>query len=989
MGSSAVESAASAQVRLGPVAVKKNEFDRLVWTRIPLVVILAAGAVLERLDVALAGAHKVVEGRPSPVSGGFGDIAIPARLVDPASALAIANGWNSLIPVAGPLILAYGVFDLILMVVLSVWLNTLYRRRLRVVEPEKAPGRWKLPLPIVGYLVADFAETATLVCCWKGLSTLTVYFIAGASLVKWFFLGISILMIALRYRLPVPAPAPGAAGDSPPDPAGPPQPLKLRWVILALRGQLLVVVVLIGILLMLFGELGRQVDEVLVLAAARVWPAAFATGFAVVATLILAFGGMACLRAYLDFQPQPPDPGQVKHRTMVAFVVLALGFVLFVISWVVSTDIAAAILTWAIPAGFIGVVLLQARYGTLAASAATPPSLSEVVTGREWIVLMLADVPMLAIFLAIARAATTVATADHPPGALIMWGFVVAIVWFAVHVVLLAWVQGKTWNNEGYVNKMLFITLAAGVFLLGCAFLPGVLGYWIPFYQGMGTPAILMAFATIIGLLLTGLTLLSDRFRPGGALDAFGIKRVPIFTGFLIWGLLAASIDSVGAYYVVRANQKPPERTSAETAFGNWTTANATEPGTVPLVFVAAAGGGIRAAYWTRLGMDCVFGTDCGGTDHTDQVFLASGVSGGSLGLVSTRSEQQAERSAERAIDKVLGEDFIAPSLAAFLFADQANSFLRWPVHAANRADTLELAWEQADPGLAESFGTATVFPRLVLNSTSVEDGCRLEVAELRFGDTATSEAWDPRSCTGDVSNLGAAAGPGVLPTRDAFAYLCEGDAARGLSLSTAALMSARFPYVSPTGGLRGCGKPPQRTFALDGGIYDNSGGTAALEAWQAVSKAVSDHNATLGAVCIVPRLVVFDSARVVGLPPQVDNRPQQAGAPLVAALGGFDRRSSTPLARAAQAIQEGADKAAESCHLAKVDAIAVIAPNEQPGPGLPLGWTLSEETRSQMRCQLGGRALVATGPIKDWNCDPAITTDELTDVKKVQSWFR
>lgn len=920
-----------------PFGASPTERRRLLQTRVPLVVILTAMVILERLDSALRGAHPA-----GVVPGGFGDIATPSALLDPAGRVTIAQGWQGLSELAGRLIATYFFVDLFLMVALAGWLLGLHRWRWQFIETEHQK-RFRPDLfawSVWAYLAGDLVETGLLAGFWTSLSEPMVKAIAVASAVKWICLGVAVLWLLMRYQLPADVPEPGITRGT---------------AVLALRGQLLVVGVLIGILLLLNGDIGRQVDEVMVLASSRGVPVVLATLLAVATMVVLALGGMACLRAYLD------EPG--SGRT----------------------------------------------------SASLAQETRNSVAGRSWMVLVLADVPLLTLLLAIVRAAATVWASGQTPygsvGRLVVWGVVLALLWGAVHLRLLGWVGRETnWNDEPFVNRVRLWALVLGPVCWALSLLPWAADGWVPFYQLLGTPAVLMGFALIIGLLLTGLTLLSDSLRPFPPLPVFRVRRWPVFTVLLVVLLLASAIDSGGAYYRVRTTGAAPARGSVTEAFADWAEINAHGSEPVPLVFVAAAGGGIRAAYWTRLGMDCVLGLSCGNeADHTGEAFLASGVSGGSLGLVSTRSRQQAGSSD---IDVVLGQDFIAPALAAFLLLDQPNAWLRLPIPGVNRADTLERAWERADPGLAQQFGESASFPKLILNSTSVEDGCRLEIAEVRFRETPGTgdQPGDPRACSGQVAKLArppvtmspapapmpsgsptpVPTGPGSIPTRDAFDHLCDrSGTASGITLSTAALMSARFPYVSPAGGLLGCVGTP-RTFALDGGAVDNSGGTAVLEAWRAIEGEVAEHNST-SSTCVVPRLLILDSAQVA-TELRADDRPLQLTAPLVAALGGFDRRSSTPLAQAADAIRRGAGQAATACGLdtrkEEAEAVIVIAPQEQPGPGLPLGWTLSEETRAQMRCQLDRAMLVGAGPLEGWNCAED-GEDNRQAVTRAQAWFR
>ena len=104
----------------------------------------------------------------------------------------------------------------------------------------------------------------------------------------------------------------------------------------------------------------------------------------------------------------------------------------------------------------------------------------------------------------------------------------------------------------------------------------------------------------------------------------------------------------------------------------------------VPLVLVAAEGGGIRAAYWTARALDCAIDADydsCGFVPEGDpgdpgSIFAASGVSGGSLGLVAYDASVRGREQGNWA-DVRLGDDFVAATGAWMLFADLPNALIK------------------------------------------------------------------------------------------------------------------------------------------------------------------------------------------------------------------------------------------------------------------------------------------------------------------------
>jgi hypothetical protein len=93
--------------------------------------------------------------------------------------------------------------------------------------------------------------------------------------------------------------------------------------------------------------------------------------------------------------------------------------------------------------------------------------------------------------------------------------------------------------------------------------------------------------------------------------------------------------------------------------------------------------------------------------------------------------------------------------------------------------------------------------PALFLNGTSVEKGNRIMTSNLRVTDSFF-----------DVEDAAVKLSPDAGAT----------EAGCHIPLSTAAHMSARFTYVSPAG------RFPDGTYIVDGGYFENSAATAALE---------------------------------------------------------------------------------------------------------------------------------------------------------------
>ena len=262
-------------------------------------------------------------------------------------------------------------------------------------------------------------------------------------------------------------------------------------------------------------------------------------------------------------------------------------------------------------------------------------------------------------------------------------------------------------------------------------------------------------------------------------------------------------------------------------------------PAPYPVYLVAAAGGGIRAGYWTAGLLAFRQDRDPSFAHHT---FALSGVSGGSLGAVVftglLREQQQAaaksaalagcdgtfsEQPLTSCATAILAGDFLAPALGAMLYPDLVQRFVPFAVPGTDRAQALERGWESRwrsvmhDDWLGSSYESiaqpdpAGDVPLLFLNTTSVENGKRalvspLPVAPLEFPDTI------------DVRGLL------VQPMR----------------FSTAAHLSARFMYVSPAATVR---DRTGRTWGhlVDGGYFENSGAATLLDVLAALERAARE----------------------------------------------------------------------------------------------------------------------------------------------------
>jgi hypothetical protein len=258
----------------------------------------------------------------------------------------------------------------------------------------------------------------------------------------------------------------------------------------------------------------------------------------------------------------------------------------------------------------------------------------------------------------------------------------------------------------------------------------------------------------------------------------------------------------------------------------------------VPMVVVATAGGGIRAAYWTARVLETLK-KDLSPNSLRPYLFAISGVSGGSVGATAfdaalAQSDESGCGDTCPPATDFLTEDFLAPTLASGIFKDLPASFLPdfWQ---DDRGAALEQGFEHASRGqltrpflslfpYAGKSSQAPWRPILLLNATHEESGKRIITSH-------------------------------VLVERDVFIdaldalHVLDAD----VRASTAAHNSARFSYISPAGNL-GRRKQSAETSedwptnweslktawrawlaqwngsVIDGGYFENYGALSALE---------------------------------------------------------------------------------------------------------------------------------------------------------------
>jgi len=487
------------------------------------------------------------------------------------------------------------------------------------------------------------------------------------------------------------------------------------------------------------------------------------------------------------------------------------------------------------------------------------------------------------------------------------------------------------------------------------------------------------------------------------------------------WPLLALVIAVGGLWsyadlndnHTLRTQPRPADAAAPppmDAAFAAWLDARAGDRAVwaargepYPVLLVAAEGGGARAAAFTALVLE-ELGQRCPALlRHT---FLIAGVSGGSVGAALVAAGAARSPPPSRVgcggdgglpgpATQALRADLLAPlvrgatvfDVAAQLlptdlgrvlpfaaWRDAWDTAIRGPLtEATDRARYLERAldrawWRQTGESLdrlpfqALWPGPGGDIPALLLLTTDVASGRRVAVSHLAM-------PGPPAPNAGECAAPPTMAPPAELARLRTLAEWLPG---RDVSVATAAILSARFPVLTPAATLP-C--PGAKRRLVDGGYFENSGLTTVLD----VVDALRDGARVAGAALIVLRIensrATPDGRSARGAPAADPTEAfAELGSPIRALLATRGARGEQARAAMARAVRE----AGESCDMARSMRAAgagdpgcvpveeiVVALHPACVP-IPLGWALSDAARDELRRQFRGEAMPGGCGVED-----------------------
>lgn len=227
----------------------------------------------------------------------------------------------------------------------------------------------------------------------------------------------------------------------------------------------------------------------------------------------------------------------------------------------------------------------------------------------------------------------------------------------------------------------------------------------------------------------------------------------------------------------------------------------------LPVFFVLADGGASRSAYWTASVLATIDKESNG--VFSNNLFALSGASGGCLGnlaFIAARKNQYRESSLNQ-IQDYLSNDFLSFPLARLLGPDLILPFLPERI-SGDRASALEqslmnVGYENPFSSLMKkSFSELTpstdksLDPVIAINCTRMQDGSPAVISNIQIDENVFGKRIDVL---------------GLLKANEE------------ISVASAVVLGARFPYFSPAGRI-------QDQYFVDGGYFDNSGAGVAHE---------------------------------------------------------------------------------------------------------------------------------------------------------------
>lgn len=377
---------------------------------------------------------------------------------------------------------------------------------------------------------------------------------------------------------------------------------------------------------------------------------------------------------------------------------------------------------------------------------------------------------------------------------------------------------------------------------------------WLSFARSIGPfPFIILAFGVLLAF--------------GNIVTAFSVKYKVNFHFILF--LLAFILGFGETHYVrtidLQTNNNYESRPDVKTYLTAWLhdrNISAMPDSTkYDMYFVMSNGGASRSGYWTAgvLGRleDASLIHDKTNR-FSDHVFCVSGTSGGGVGVAAFFSllrnkELHTDALYAKSSKAFLKQDYFTYTFARMLGPDFFNYIFHLSA-AKDRAAALEMSFEESSRNTNDStyevpfYDTLSKFP-------AIKDG-RIYLPIL-FVNTTRMQDGNP----GIVTNL--KPDSGIFNERIDVLNLLGNS--KDISLTSGAILGARFPYLSPAGRIA-------NNYFVDGGYFDNSGAGVIQETIRGILNIEKEDSMANGILYTQIKKLRFTVLHIVNSPVQEDS---------------------------------------------------------------------------------------------------------------------
>ena len=384
---------------------------------------------------------------------------------------------------------------------------------------------------------------------------------------------------------------------------------------------------------------------------------------------------------------------------------------------------------------------------------------------------------------------------------------------------------------------------------------------WLSFARNIGPfPFIILAFGVLLAF--------------GNIVAAFSVKYKVNFHFILF---ILAFILGFGETHYVRTIDLPTNnyqsRPDLKTYLTAWVhdrnIAALSDSAKYDVYFVMSNGGASRSGYWTSgvLGrMEDASLMHDKNNRFSDHVFCVSGTSGGGVGVATFFSllrdkELHTDPLYAKSAKAFLKQDYFTYTFARMLGPDFFNYIFHVSA-AKDRAAALEMSFEESSRNTEDS-AYQVPFYDMLSQFPAMKDG-KISLPIL-FVNTTRMQDGNP----GIVTNL--KPDSGIYNERIDVLNLLKGN--KDISLTSGAILGARFPYLSPAGRIA-------NSYFVDGGYFDNSGAGVIQETIRGILNIEKEDSMANGSLYpqikklrfmvlhIVNSPVEEDSSSIVKVPP-------------------------------------------------------------------------------------------------------------------------